>query len=268
MSAPSYTSASAGTLHGAADALLMAAISRRPIAPLTQTYPELTVDDAYAIQAINVASREAAGAKLVGHKIGLTAKAMQEMLGVSEPDYGVMFEDTRLRSGDIVEVSQLIAPRVEPEIAFVLGADLTGPDITAEDVLAATDHVLPALEVIDSRIADWKIKLVDTIADNASYARIVLGDKQTRPADVVLAAATVDLRVDGQTMQEGAGGAVLGHPAKAVAWLANALHRYGVTLQAGEVVLPGSMTAAVPLVAGSTVLADYGVLGTVEVSGR
>jgi 2-keto-4-pentenoate hydratase len=136
--------------------------------------------------------------------------------------------------------------------------------VTVDDVLAATDHVLPALEVIDSRIADWRIALVDTIADNASCAGVVLGDRRTPPADVDLAAAAVELSVDGQLVQQGSGAAVLGHPAKAIAWLANAIGGFGVALEAGHVVMPGSLTAAVPLEPGTVVTADFGPLGDVE----
>lgn len=255
-------------LRSLADALAQAERDAAPIAPITATHPELTPRDAYAIQALNVERRCAADGHVIGRKVGLTSRAMQEMLGVNEPDYGVMFDDTRLASGEEVELDALIAPRVEPEIAFVLGRDLAGPGVTAADVLAATDHVIPALEVIDSRIADWRIGLVDTIADNASYGRIVLGSRPTRADSIDLASATVELAVDGGVTQRGDGAAVLGHPAEAVAWLANALHEFGVTLAAGEVVLPGSMTAAIPLAAGKRVAADFGSLGSVEMTAR
>lgn len=261
------TGVGVATVHALADLLLGAEISRRPVAPLTQQFPELTVAEAYEIQSINAHTRlvDANGpTTIAGHKVGLTSKAMQEMLGVDEPDFGVLYADRVHEDGVRIAASELIAPRVEPEIAFVLGAPLTGPGVTPKDVLAATDYVVPALEVIDSRIADWKITLVDTIADNASCGRVVLGETHTKVADVVLAAAEVELRVNGEEVQHGAGCAVLGHPAKAVAWLANTLGEHGVTLQAGEVVMPGSLTAAVPFAAGDHVVADFGRLGTVE----
>jgi 2-keto-4-pentenoate hydratase len=188
---------------------------------------------------------------------------MQEMLGVDEPDYGHLYADRVHETGTTIDPSALIAPRIEPEIAFVLGSELSGPRVTAEDVLAATDHVVPALEVIDSRIADWKIKLVDTIADNASCASVVLGSRRTAPADVDLAAA-VELQVDGGTVQQGTGAAVLDHPARAVAWLANALGGFGDGLEAGHVVMPGSLTAAIPLEPETVVTADFGLLGVVQ----
>jgi 2-keto-4-pentenoate hydratase len=267
MSAPERTGLSPTTLHTMADVLMLAEIGREPIAPLSAGYPDLTVAEAYEIQAINARSRAqsvTSPAPIVGHKIGLTSKAMQEMLGVDEPDYGCLYADRVLAGGTVIVAAELIAPRVEPEIAFVLAAPLAGPDVTAGDVLAATAYVLPSLEVIDSRIADWKIKLVDTIADNASCARVILGEQRTETADVALAAAGVELRVNGEPVQHGAGAAVLGHPAKAVAWLANALGGHGVTLEAGHVVMPGSLTAAVPLTAGDHVVADFGPLGSVE----
>lgn len=243
--------------------LRAAGATRTPIAPLSDRHPELTVRDAYTIQGLNAEHRPTAG-----HKIGLTSKAMQELLDVHEPDYGRIYADQVLESGATVERPGLIAPRVEPEIAFVLGEGLPSSGVTAADVLDATDHVLPALEIIDSRIADWKITLVDTIADNASGSGVVLGMRKTDPADLDLAAVRVALHVGGDTVQTGDGAAVLGHPAEAVAWLANAVGRFGVTLAAGDLVMPGSMCAAVELIAGAHVVADFGVLGTVEVHCR
>jgi 2-keto-4-pentenoate hydratase len=257
------TAVTQATLDELAQELFEAGANHAPVAPLSKRHPELTVADAYAIQGLNAMYRPTAG-----HKIGLTSKAMQDMLGVGEPDYGRIYSDELLTSGATVERDRLIAPRVEPEIAFVLSADLPSSGVTTDDVLAATDYVLPALEVIDSRIADWKIKLVDTVADNASCARVVLGEQRTRVGDVDLAAVRVALHVDDETVQMGQGSAVLGHPAEAVAWLANAVGQFGATLVAGDVIMPGSLTAAVPLEAGSDVVADFGALGTAAVSCR
>jgi 2-keto-4-pentenoate hydratase len=253
----------AARLDALARELADAAARRAPVAPLSERFPDLTVADAYAIQ-----GRNAAGRATAGHKIGLTSRAMQDMLGVHEPDYGRIFADELLTSGATVERHRLIAPRVEPEIAFVLAADLPTAGVTAADVLAATGHVRPALEVIDSRVADWRITLVDTIADNASCARVVVGTRQTAPADVDLAAARVTVTVDGEVVQRGEGAAVLGHPAEAVAWLANAVGAFGAELRAGDVIMPGSMCAAVDLAAGAHVVADFGALGAVEVTCR
>lgn len=258
-------------LHAVADALLLAEISGQPIAPVSKTHPELTADDAYAVQAINVHSRTVDAsrpARVVGHKIGLTSKPMQEMLGVDQPDYGVLYADRVHATGVELDVSGLIAPRIEPELALVLRDDLAGPGVTAADVLAATEAVVPALEVIDSRIRDWKITLVDTIADNASCHCAILGADRHAVTDVDLPAAAVTMSVDGEVLQKGVGAAVLGDPAEAVAWLANALAGHGVALEAGHVVLSGSMTAAVPIAAGNQVVADFGRLGRVEVRVR
>jgi 2-keto-4-pentenoate hydratase len=191
---------------------------------------------------------------------------MQEQLGVDEPDFGVLYADRVLASGATVDARALIAPRVEPEWAFVLGADLDGPGVTAADVRAATAAVVPAIEVIDSRIADWRITLVDTVADNASGHCAVLGTERHAVDAVDLTGAPVALRVDGEEVGRGTGEVVLGDPARAVAWLADALATHGAALRAGHVVLSGSMTAAAPLTAGARVEADFGPLGVVVVT--
>lgn len=248
-------------LEALAEELRIAEDSRTPVAPLSARHPELTVADAYAIQTINTRAR---GARVVGHKIGLTSKPMQEQLGIDQPDYGAVFETHVHRSGATLRMDDYIAARIEPELAFVLGRDLAPGD----DVLAATEAIVPSLEVIDSRIADWKIGLIDTIADNASGAAIVLGDQRTPPADVALADAAVALSVDGEVVDRGTGAAVLGDPVRAVAWLAAALAEQGTALEAGHVVMSGSITAAVWLRPGGTVEADFGPLGTVRVTVR
>jgi 2-keto-4-pentenoate hydratase len=248
------------SLQSVADALRRAEDSGEPIAPISATHPELTAADAYAIQALNLRT------DVIGHKIGLTSRPMQEMLGVDQPDYGVLYGDRVHGSGVQLDVAGLIAPRIEPELAFILREDLAGPGVTARDVLAATESVVPALEVIDSRIRDWKITLVDTIADNASCHCAVLGTESRAAGDVDLPRAAVAMSVNGEVVHEGVGAAVLGDPAEAVAWLANALAGHGVSLRAGHVVLSGSITAAVPIAPGDHVVADFGPLGRVEVT--
>jgi len=226
----------------------------------SEEQPELTIPDAYEIQRRGRGLRLDAGERLVGRKIGLTSKAMQEALGVDQPDYGVLLASMVTRSGATIPISRLIAPRVEAEIAFVLDSDLPGPGVTRDDVLAATREVMPALEVIDSRVADWRITIVDTIADNASSARAVLGE--ARPLDGLdLAAIEMTMKV-GARAEHGRGDAVLGHPAEPVAWLANALADYGEGLQAGDVVLPGALAKAVSVTGGQVAWADFGALGT------
>jgi len=254
-----------GLIRKFADQLAEAEETRQPIPPLTVTQPDLSVDEAYAIQRITTGWRLNEGARLVGHKIGLTSLPMQEMLGVDEPDFGAVFSDRLFASGDSVDSSRLIAPRIEPELAFVLDRDLEGTDLSVEDVLAATKSIVPALEIIDSRIADWKIKLVDTIADNASSAGVILGDRRPSPEGMDLTRAEVDFIVDGESVDSGTGDAVLGHPARAVAWLASALGRYGVPLEQGQIVMSGSITAAVPIVPGQEIVADFGDLGRAAV---
>jgi 2-keto-4-pentenoate hydratase len=258
----------AASIEALADQLALAAERRQPIEPLSEGNPELSVADAYAIQAVNAARSERAGARLAGHKIGLTSEPMQRMLGVDQPDYGRVFDTQVAASPAIVEREALIAPRIEPELAFVLSGDLRGPGVTPDDVLAATDHVVGALEVIDSRIADWAIKLVDTIADNASCGSVVLGATRIDPIETNLRQVEARLLIDGEEVEGGNGAAVLGDPAAAVAWLANAVGEFGVELEAGHVIMSGSMCAAAPIDAGNEVVADYGEHGRVEVSVR
>ncbi len=250
---------SARALHGAER-------SRLPIAPLSETYPSLKPAQAYAIQSAWLELLRAEGAQVVGQKIGLTSKAMQEQLGVNEPDYGFILDRMVVPSGSTLPRSAFLLPRVEPEIAFWLGEDLQGPDVTAEQVLAATEGVSAALELVDSRIENWRIKLVDTIADNASSARLIVSQQRVSPHELDLAAEAVELFCDGERVGAGTGAAVLGHPAIAAAWLANKLAEFGVSLRKGQVLLPGAMCAAVSVTAGKTYRAVYTHLGEVSVS--
>lgn len=253
-----------------AAALDAAERDRRPIAPLTGARPWLTPEDAYRVQQQLLAPRIAAGAVVVGHKVGLTSRAMQEMLGVDQPDYGALLDTMQLAPDALVDVDELIAPRIEPEIAFVLGTALRGPGVTTESALAAVEGVAPALELIDSRIADWKITLADTIADLASSARFVLGPVTALEAvgADALPGLRGELRRDGETVGEGDGSAVLGHPAAALAWTANTLAAHGAGFEPGAVVLSGSLCAAVPVQAGERFEAVVERLGTVGLSFR
>ncbi|MFJ8107828.1 MULTISPECIES: fumarylacetoacetate hydrolase family protein [Streptomyces] len=237
-----------------------------PVEPPSELLPGLDLADAYAIQRDNIALRLKDGASVVGHKVGLTSAAMRELLGVDEPDFGHLLDDMLHRDGAPVLATRYCAPRVEPEICFRLGRPLSGPDVTVEDVLAATEAVAPALEIVDSRIRDWRITLADTVADNASSAGLVRGP-WTPLADVPdLADVGVDLLVDGERVARGRGSEVLGHPAAAVAWLANILATFGTGLEQGQVVLPGAMTTAPFVSAGQRVEARFGVLGPVSVT--
>jgi len=250
------------TADALASALLDAERTGVPVAPLTDERPWLTVADAYAVQRRVVASKVGAGARIVGRKVGLTSPVMQQALGVTEPDFGVLLDTMHLPDGRIA-LPEMIAARAEPEIALRLGAPLAGPGVTVQDALAAITGAAPALEVIDSRIEGWRIRLADTIADQASSARYVLGPEQPL-GDTDLAAVQVVLLRDGSEVARGSGDAVLGHPAAAVAWVANALAGFGEGLEAGQLLLPGSLTAPVPLEAGHRLTADFGLLGRVE----
>lgn len=233
----------ANSLAALADSLHTAEQNLHPIPPLTDRIAGLSLNDAYRIQQMNIERRIASGEILVGHKIGLTARAMQEKFGVSEPDYGQLLESMMHPGQKPLDMSSLIDPQIEIEPAFVLGRQLTGPNVTIEDVLAATDYVVVCFEVIDSRIIDWQIQLPDTVADNGSSARVILGPEKIDPYDLDLKDMETVLEVDGVIVETGNTGDILGHPATAIAWLANTIHEYGVVLEAGHVVLPGTCTA-------------------------
>jgi 2-keto-4-pentenoate hydratase len=223
-----------------ADALFHAEIERRSIEPLTDVYPDLSLDDAYRIQQLNVERRIATGEKIIGHKIGLTGKPMQEKFGVNEPDYGHLLESMYHDEQKPLDLRELVDPQVEVEPAFILGKELAGPGLTIDDVIAATDHVVVCFEVIDSRITDWRIKLQDTVADNGSSARFTLGTEQVGPGELALEDLDTILEVDGELVESGNTGAILGHPANGIAWLGNKLSEFGIVLEAGHVVLPGT----------------------------
>ena len=249
-----------------ADALAQAERQRVPIEPPTETWPGLDTDDAYAIQLLNAEARIGAGEVVRGHKVGLTSRAMQQMLGVTEPDYGHLFDDMFVTEGDSLDAAQFCHPRVEMEVAFVLEDPIAGPGATVAEVMRKTAFVLPAIEVIDSRVRDWRITLADTIADNASSARVVLGGNPTSLAGVDVRLLGGILRRRGEIVETGASGAVLGNPATAVAWLANKLAEFGTRLEAGHVVMPGACTRAVDVDAGDAIRAEFDVLGSVQVT--
>jgi 2-keto-4-pentenoate hydratase len=250
----------------AAETLLGAYADRLPVAPLTAARPDLSASDAYAIQLAQVASWTAGGAVVKGHKVGLTSAAMQRQLGVDQPDFGHLLDTMFLPEGIAADYGRLLQPKAEPEIALVLGRPLRGPGVTVAEALAAVDFVLPALEIIDSRIADWKITLPDTIADNASSGAVVLGSRPVRPESVDLALTGCLLQRNGRIEGTGAGGAVLGSPVNALVWLANTLGTLGVGLEAGHVVLPGSVCAAIPFGPGDTVSAAFDRIGSVSIT--
>lgn len=250
------------TVDAAIEVLSRSGRTRVSTEPLTSTWGGLSVRDAYAIQLGVQRLRLAEGRVIKGYKIGLTSRAMQRQMGVAEPDYGYLLDDMFYPEHTPVPVDRFIQPRVEPEIAFVLRSPLQGPGLTHADVIRAVDFVLPALEIIDSRIRDWRIKLVDTIADNASSGAVVLGSRPAPFGPEDLRLAGVVLRRNGEVVGTGAGGAVLGSPLNALAWLANTLGSLGVVLDAGNVVLSGSCTAAVPVSGGDTVSVTVAGVGS------
>jgi 2-keto-4-pentenoate hydratase len=256
----------ADKLSEAANALLGAYSSGIPVAPLTARYPGLTVDDAYAIQQAQVTAWTAGGAVVKGHKVGLTSAAMQRQLGVDQPDFGVLLDSMFLPEGVTADYGKFLQPKAEPEIGFVLGKPLAGPGVTVAEALAAVDFVLPALEIIDSRIADWKISLPDTVADNASSGALVLGGRPVKPDTLDLSLTGCLMYRNGRIEGTGAGGAVLGSPVNALVWLANTLGQRGVGLEAGHVILPGSVCAAMPFGPGDTVSAAFDRIGSVSIS--
>ncbi|MGB7818454.1 MAG: 2-keto-4-pentenoate hydratase [Ornithinibacter sp.] len=243
--------------------LLTAYDSKQPLEPLTTTHEGMSLEDAYAIQLLQIRERIEAGRTVKGHKVGLTSAAMQRLLGVTEPDYGHLLDDFFHLEHMPIPVDAFLQPRVEPEVAFVLKSSLSGPGVTVHEALRAVDFVLPALEIVDSRIRDWKIGLFDTIADNASSGAVVLGSTPTDVGAVDLRLAGATFHRNGQVVGTGAGGAVLGSPITSLVWLANTLGARGITLEAGHVVLPGAVCAMASVAAGDTFTATFAGLGSV-----
>ncbi|MEM3550620.1 MAG: 2-keto-4-pentenoate hydratase [Candidatus Bathyarchaeia archaeon] len=243
--------------------LLEAEDKRKPIDPITDKNPKITIEDAYKIQLRIVDFKKQRGQIIVGKKIGLTSKGIQNLLGVNEPDYGHILNKMVIYEGEPLSLSQLIQPKVEAEIAFLLKKDLNGPGVTVADVLDATKGVMPAIEVIDSRIRDWKIKIHDTVADNASGARILLAGRIMPIEEIDLRYIGMVLEKNGEVVATGAGAAVLGNPVQAVAWLANKLYEFDITLKSGEIIMSGSFTAAVPVSSNDVIKATFDHLGPV-----
>jgi 2-oxopent-4-enoate/cis-2-oxohex-4-enoate hydratase len=252
------------------DELYHAFVSRRAVAPLLTREPDITLEDAYRIQERFVARRLTAGETIVGKKIGATSKPVQDFLGVYQPDFGMLTSAMVFQEGDTIDLSQLIQPKAEAELAFVLKHDLKGPGITAMDVIRATDYVVPCFEIVDSRITDWQIKIQDTVADNASCGVFVLGKTKGDPRKLDITLAGMVLEKNGELFSTGVGAAVQGSPANAVAWLANTLGALGIPFKAGEVILSGSQSSLVPVTDGDELVCTVGGLGScrVKFSGR
>ncbi|MEN9428689.1 MAG: 2-oxopent-4-enoate hydratase, partial [Pseudomonadota bacterium] len=235
------------------------------VAPLTDREADITIEDAYQIQQRMIQRRLDAGETIIGKKIGVTSKVVMDMLKVNQPDFGMMTSGMVFNEGESIDTSTMIAPRAEAEVAFVLKSDLMGPGVTAADVLRATDFVVPCFEIVDSRIQDWKIKIQDTVADNASCGVLVLGGRRKSPADIDLALAGMVLEKNGEIISTSTGAAVQGSPVNAVAWLANTLGNLGIGLKAGEVILSGSQSPLVPVKAGDSLVCTVGGLGGTSV---
>jgi len=239
-------------------------VNRRPGGPLSSRFPSMTLDDAYAVQEAFVAIHVGLGAQIVGHKVGCTNRLVQQQFGIDRPDYGHLLDRMVLDDRARISIDELIQPRIEPEIAFLLKKSLDGPRVTIADVIDATEGVIPCFEIIDSRIEDWRIKFVDTVADNGSSALCVLGDRLTDPRQLDLPLTGSTIEEDGELLATGAGAAALGHPAAAVAWLASTLLAHGQSLRAGHIVLPGALTPAMPIRRGSWYEAKFARLGSVR----
>lgn len=243
------------------DELYNALLQRETVAPLTSREADITIEDAYHIQQRMIARRIETGESVVGKKIGVTSKVVQNMLNVHQPDFGYLLDGMIYNEGESIAMSRLIQPRAEGEIAFILKRDLMGPGLTNADVLRATECVMACFEIVDSRIHDWKIRIQDTVADNASCGVFVLGDRAVDPRKVDLGLCGMVLEKNGDIVGTGAGVAALGHPCNAVAWLGNTLGRLGIPLKAGEVILSGSLAALIPVVAGDSLRVTVGGIG-------
>ena len=262
MSHPSTSAVNA--TQEAACALREARARRRTIAPISISHGIAGLEAAYAVAEVNTLARIDAGGRVVGKKVGLTSKAVQTQLGVDQPDFGVLFDDMEILNGDDASTSRLIQPKVEAEVAFVVGRDLAGKTPSWAEFLACIAYALPAIEIVDSAITDWKISLVDTVADNASSGLYVLGDQPLALGAVSLGAVGMQMTKNGQVASIGTGAACLGHPLRAAYWLARTMAVRGQGLRAGEVILSGALGPMVPVVAGDLVHAHIGALGTVS----
>ncbi|WP_413247996.1 2-oxo-hept-4-ene-1,7-dioate hydratase [Sinomonas flava] len=251
------------TIAAIADELVEAGRTRTPVPLLHTRYEGMDVEDSYAVQKLWASRLESQGRQVVGRKIGLTSKAMQAATGITEPDYGVIFDDMVLENGAVVDWKRYTHPRIEVELAFKLGSDLKGPGITLFDVLDATEYVVPALEILDSRIEMEGRTIVDTISDNAAMGAMVVGGRPVRPHDTDLRWIASLLYRNQEIVETGVAAGVLNHPASGVAWLADKLSQHGQELRAGDLILAGSFTRPMWVYEGDTVYADYGPLGTV-----
>jgi 2-oxopent-4-enoate/cis-2-oxohex-4-enoate hydratase len=247
------------------DELFQALTTRTVVDPLTTRFPDITIADAYHIQEQMVGRRQQAGERIVGKKVGVTSRAVMNMLGVFRPDFGYLLDGMIYNDGESIDANKMIQPKAEGEIAFILKKDLLGPGISNAQVLAATECVMPCFEIVDSRIRDWKIKIQDTIADNASCGVFVLGDRAVDPRRIDLSLCGMVMERNGSIIATGAGAAALGSPVNAITWLANTMGELGIPLKAGEVILSGALAAMFPAVAGDHFRVSIGGMGSCSV---
>lgn len=250
--------------QGARD-LLLAERERRVIPQLSRTFPGIELEDAYRIQSLWAEMRVADGARIIGHKIGLTSRAMQMASKITEPDYGHLLDDMLYPDGAQIPSERFMAPRLEVELAFVMGTRLKGPNVQVYDVMRATEFVVPALEIIDYR-TEVPRAITDTIADNAAAGAMIVGGRTIRPMDIDIRWVGATLSKNGIIEESGVSAAVMGHPAAGIAWLVNKLAPLGGGLEPGQIVLAGSFTRPVSVAAGDVIHADYGPLGAIGVS--
>lgn len=254
------------TIRAYGNELYQAMCSRTPVPPLTDRESEISIEDAYYISLQMLQRRIEVGEKIIGKKIGVTSKTVQNMLNVHQPDFGYLTDKMVFANDTDMPISEmLIAPRAEGEIAFILKHDLVGPGVTNADVLRATESVMPCFEIVDSRIQDWKIKIQDTVADNASCGLFVLGDQGVDPRTVDLVTVGMVVEKNGEVISTGAGAAALGSPVTCVAWLANTLSEFGIELKAGEIILSGSLVPLEPVQAGDSMRVVVGGVGSASV---
>lgn len=250
------------TIRQFGDELYDAWRERRVVSPLLERAPDISLADAYAVQLRLVDRRVRAGETIIGKKIGLTSKPVQDYLGVYEPDFGQLTSGMLRTEDQGIDLDQLIQPKAEAELAFVLKEDLIGPGLTATDVIRATDYVSPCFEIVDSRIRDWQLKIQDTVADNASCGAFVLSDVKGDPRKLDITMAGMAVYKNGKLFSTGVGAAVQGSPVNAVVWLANTLGKLGLPFRAGEIILSGSQSALVPVTAGDELVCTIGGLGS------
>ncbi|MBR9912997.1 MAG: 2-oxopent-4-enoate hydratase [Gammaproteobacteria bacterium] len=253
------------SIERASDELFDALNSRQPVAPLRLRYPDITIDSAYQISLQLLERRKSRGEVVIGKKIGVTSKPVQDMLNVRQPDFGFL-TDSMLYTDEIPITGNLIQPKAEGEIAFIMGRALMGPGVTEQDVLEATEAVVPCFEIVDSRIADWKISIEDTVADNASCGFFAINEKAAvDPRNIDLTKCEMTVMKNGEFLSRGLGSAALGNPLTCVAWLANVLGRYGVGLEAGDIVLSGSLVPLEPVLAGDEMALTISSIGDLSI---